>query len=108
MNLTEGFYAFRKRKRILNLLERNYAFEIGKHILEVRHGLRVILRETTGGSFANKHGEGVRAILDRWIESRRPRLERRGRESHRSEKKSSAAELHHQQREAPRSARFGP
>ena len=48
LNLTEGFYAFLKRKRILNLLERNYVFRIGKRILEVRHGLRVILRETTG------------------------------------------------------------
>ena len=38
---------FEKRKRILNLLERNYAFRIGKRIL-VRHGLRVILRETGG------------------------------------------------------------
>ena len=33
------------------------------------------------GSFANKPNEGVRAILDRWIESGRPRLKRRGRES---------------------------
>ena len=32
----------------MNLLERNYAFGIGKHILEVCHRLRVILRETTG------------------------------------------------------------
>ena len=43
------------------------------------------------GSFANKPGEGVRAILDHWVESGWPRLERRGRESHRSEKKTSAA-----------------
>ena len=32
----------------MNLLERNYAFGIGKRILKVRHGLRVILRETIG------------------------------------------------------------
>jgi len=74
----------------------------------VRHGLRVILRETIGGSFANKHGEGVRAILDRWIESRWPRLERRGRMSHRPEKKTDVAELHNRRRKAPRSTRFGP
>ena len=48
LNLTEGFYAFLKRKLILNLLERKYVFRIGKRILEVRHGLRVILRETAG------------------------------------------------------------
>ena len=30
------------------------------------------------GSFVNKPGEGVGAILDRWIEFGRPRLERRG------------------------------
>ena len=35
------------------------------------------------GSFANKPGEGVRVILDHWIEFGWPRLERRGRESHR-------------------------
>ena len=32
------------------------------------------------GSFANKPGKGVRVILDRWIESGWPRLQRRGRE----------------------------
>ena len=32
----------------MNLLERNYAFGIGKRILEVCHRLRVILRETAG------------------------------------------------------------
>ena len=32
----------------MNLLERNYAFGIGKRILEVCHGLRVILREIAG------------------------------------------------------------
>ena len=38
----------RKRKRILKLIERNYAFRIEKRILEVRHGLWVILRKTAG------------------------------------------------------------
>ena len=32
----------------MNLLERNYAFGIEKQILEVHHGLRVILHETVG------------------------------------------------------------
>ena len=32
------------------------------------------------GSFANKPGEAVRAILDHWIEFGWPRIERRGRE----------------------------
>ena len=48
------------------------------------------------GSFVNKLGEGERAILDHWIESGWPRLERRGRESHRPVKKTGAAELHYQ------------
>ena len=60
------------------------------------------------GSFANKPGKGLWAILDRCIESGRPRLERRGRESHRPKKKTSAAKLHYRRREAPWSAWFGP
>ena len=60
------------------------------------------------GSFANKPDEGVWAILDRWIESGWPRLERRGRESHRSEKKTGVMELHYRRRETSRSTWFGP
>ena len=41
-------FTLSERKCFLNLLERNYAFGIGKRILEVRLGLRFILRETTG------------------------------------------------------------
>ena len=37
-----------RRKHILNLLERNYAFIIGKRILGVRHGLRVNLQKIEG------------------------------------------------------------
>ena len=59
-------------------------------------------------SFANKPGEGVRAILDCWIESRWPRLERRGRESRQPKKKTDTAEPHCRQRKTPRSAWFGP
>ena len=60
------------------------------------------------GFFTNKPSEGVRVILDHWIESGRPRLERRGRESHRSEKKTGVAELHYRWREAPGVLGLGP
>ena len=47
---------FEKRKRILNLLERNYAFRIGKRM---RHGLRVILRETAGALLQINPAKGL-------------------------------------------------
>ena len=65
------------------------------------------ITRTCRGSFANKPSEGVWVILDCWIESVWPRLERRGRESHWPEKKTDAAKLHYRRREAPRSAWFG-
>ena len=39
------------------------------------------MRVGTGEAGGTGVGEGVREILDRWIESRWPKLERRGRES---------------------------
>ena len=139
LNLTEGFYTFWKRKRIPNLLERNYAFktyfESNRGILRflkekiytesTRKKLRFRNTKTYSwsapwtmgyimwncrSSFANKPGEGIRAILDRWIESGHPKLDRREREreSHQPEKKTGAAELHYRRREAPWSTWFGP
>ena len=68
LNLIEVFYTFWKRKCILNLPERNYAFRIGKRILEVRHGLQDILRETTGALLQINlaKGYGDLGLLD-WI-----------------------------------------
>ena len=52
------------------------------------------------GSFANKPGKGVQAILDPWIESAWPKLERRERESPAREE-TDVVELHYRRREAP-------
>ena len=54
--LKRRFYGLKKTsgktvnrlKRILNLLERNYGFRIGKHNLEVCHGLWVRLFQSQG------------------------------------------------------------
>ena len=48
------------KKRILNLLERNYAFGIGKRILEVRHRLQVILGKTAGALLQINPAKGYR------------------------------------------------
>ena len=42
----------------MNLLERNYAFGIGKRNLKMRYGLRVILRESTGALLQINLGKG--------------------------------------------------
>ena len=42
----------------MNQLERNYVFGIGKRILEVRHGLQVILHETVGALLQIKPAMG--------------------------------------------------
>ena len=115
-------YVFKRRKRESNsgilrfLKEKTYSESTRKKLrFRNRKTYSVSAPWTAGyitrncrGSFVNKLGEGERAILDHWIESGWPKLERRGRESHRPEKKTGAAELHYRRREAPRSARFGP
>jgi hypothetical protein len=44
----------------------------------VRHALHVILGETVGALLQINPIEGVRAILDRWIKSGQPKIEKRG------------------------------
>ena len=46
--------------------------------LEKNAGTAGSITRNCRGSFANKPDEGILAILDRWIESGWPRLERRG------------------------------
>ena len=89
-------YVFKRRKRILNLRGILRFLKEKTYSESTRKKLRFRNRKTYSGSvpwtagyitrnyrgpFANKLGEGIRAILDHWIESGWPILERRERES---------------------------
>ena len=52
-------YIFKRRKRILNLLEGNYAFQRKRCIVGVHHGLRVDLRKTEGLFCKNDRQKGM-------------------------------------------------
>ena len=92
---------FLKEKTYSESTRKKLRFQNRKTYSESAKWTAGYITRNCSGSFANKPGEGVRAILDRWIESRRPRLERRGRESHWPEKKTGVAELYYRRQEAP-------